>query len=196
MRLIGLAAMFFLIALMPLSVSAEMPDISAGETHFDIANGCYILKNNVRVVARGRTMTAHEAKVSLTTRKVWARGDVTLIQDGIKFNCDSIYVQGTEKTVDVLGNVFFEQEQLLKITSDIAKFSWGTKVADFYGKVSINVEDAKKLKFGDGVDKNSDLTQPYDHIQYNVVEKKILLLEIKESEPPKVNLPELRIEIE
>ncbi len=196
MRLIGLAAMFFLIALMPLNVSAEMPDISAGETHFDIANGCYILKNNVRVVARGRTMTAHEAKVSLTSQKVWAHGDVTLLQDGIKFNCDSIFVKGQEKIVDVLGNVRFEQEKLLKITSEIAKFSWSTKIADFYGNVSIAVEDIDHLKFDDGVDRNSDFTRTYDHVQYNVVEKKLLLVEDKANEEPKVDLPELKIEFE
>ena len=176
--------------------SAAMPDITAGETRFDIAGGCYVLKNNVRVVARGRTMTAQEAKVSLTSQKVWAQGDVTLEQDGITFRCDSIYVQGLEKTVDVLGNVNFDATDLIKITSEIAKFSWSTKIADFYGNVQLNILAEKGLTFDEAVDPNFDRNQKYDHVQYNVVEKKIMLIENKTSEAPKVDLPELRIEIE
>lgn len=177
---------------LPSTVFAAMPDITAGETSF--VNGSYILKNNVRVVARGRTMTAHEAKVNVLSQKVWAKGDVTLIQDGIQFRCDSIFVQGTEKTVDVLGNVRFDQENLLNIRSEIAKFSWSTKVADFYGKVSLNVVDPNGLSLAAGINRNA-LNQTYDHVQYNVVEKKIILLEVKSAAAPKVNMPELRVEI-
>lgn len=179
--------------LVPTAAFAQAPDISAGETKF--VNGYYILKNNVRVVARGRTMTAQEAKVSILTQKVWAQGDVTLIQDGIQFNCDSIYVQGTEKTVDVLGNVKFDATNLLKITSDIAKFSWSTKVADFYGKVTLNILDINGLQFDPAVSRSLDFNRTYDHVQYNVVEKKLMLVENKASTAPQVNMPELRIEI-
>lgn len=185
---------FIMALVLPTMCSAAMPDITAGETKF--VNGYYILKNNVRVVARGRTMTAQEAKVSILSQKVWAQGDVTLEQDGITFRCDSIYVQGTEKTVDVLGNVNFDATDLIKITSEIAKFSWSTKIADFYGKVKLDVLAADGLTFADEIDRNADLSRTYDHVQYNVVEKKILLLEDKPVEDPKVNLPELRIEIE
>ncbi len=189
-------SMVLMAALMITTVcSAAMPDISAGETRFDIASGCYVLKNNVRVVARGRTMTAQEAKVSITSQKVWAQGDVTLEQDGITFRCDSIYVQGLEKMVDVLGNVNFDATDLIKITSEIAKFSWSTKIADFYGKVKIDPIAADGLTFAEGIDPNFDRNRTYDHVQYNVVEKKILLLEDKPAEEPKVNLPELRIDI-
>lgn len=182
-----------IIMLLPTAAFAAAPDITAGETKF--VNGYYILKNNVRVVARGRTMTAQEAKVSILTQKVWAQGDVTLIQDGIQFKCDSIYVQGTEKTVDVLGNVKFDATNLLKITSEIAKFSWSTKVADFYGNVSLNILDVNGLQFAPNVSSSLDCNRTYDHIQYNVVEKKLLLVENKSSTAPKVNMPELKIEI-
>ena len=191
-----LMALAMTLLMLPTVSLAAMPDISAGETRFDISSGCYILKNNVRVVARGRTMTAHEAKVSLTSQKVWAQGAVTLEQDGIVFQCDSIYVQGLEKTVDVLGNVQFDATELLKITSEVAKFSWSTKIADFYGGVSLDIFNADNLKFADGVDRNFERNRKYDHVQYNVVEKKIMLIENKTSAEPKVNMPELRIEIE
>ena len=179
--------------LLPTAAFAQAPDITAGSTKF--VNGYYILKDNVRVVARGRTMTAQEAKVSILTQKVWAQGDVTLIQDGIQFKCDSIYVQGTEKTVDVLGNVQFDATDLLKITSEVAKFSWSTKVADFYGNVSLNILDINGLKCDAAVDKSLDFNRTYDHVQYNVVEKKLMLVEDKASSAPKVDMPELKIEI-
>ena len=181
------------VMMLPTTSYAEMPDISAGSTSF--VNGFYILKDNVRVVARGRTMTAQEAKVSVFTQKVWAQGDVTLQQDGIEFRCDSIYVQGTEKTVDVLGNVKFDATDLIKITSEVAKFSWSTKVADFYGRVSLELLDTDKVKFDEAVNKTLDCNRTYDHVQYNVVEKKLMLVEDRVSEEPKVNMPELRIEI-
>ena len=179
--------------MMPTVSYAEMPDISAGSTSF--VNGFYILKDNVRVVARGRTMTAQEAKVSVFTQKVWAQGDVTLQQDGIEFRCDSIYVQGTEKTVDVLGNVKFDATDLIKITSEVAKFSWSTKIADFYGKVSLTVLDDKQLKYDAAMDRSLDFNKTYDHVQYNVVEKKLMLVEDRSNEEPKVDMPALKIEI-
>ncbi|MBR1580682.1 MAG: hypothetical protein IJ668_09310 [Selenomonadaceae bacterium] len=186
-------ALLIALLIMPSTSLAQMPDITAGETSF--VNGFYILKNNVRVVARGRTMTAQEAKVSVFTQKVWAQGDVTLMQDGIEFHCDSIYVQGTEKTVDVLGNVKFDATDIIKITSGVAKFSWGTKLADFYGGVKLEVLNADQLKFDAAVDRSLDLNQIYDHVQYNVVERKLMLVETKTSEAPKVDMPQLKIEI-
>ena len=185
--------LLMVLMLMPSTSLAQMPDISAGETSF--VNGFYVLKNNVRVVARGRTMTAQEAKVSVFTQKVWAQGDVTLMQDGIEFHCDSIYVQGTEKTVDVLGNVKFDATDVIGITSEVAKFSWGTKVADFYGNVSLNVIGNDKLKFDDAVDRSLDFNRTYDHVQYNVVERKLMLVETKSNADPKVDMPQLKIEI-
>ena len=186
-------ALLIALLIMPSTGLAQMPDITAGETSF--VNGFYILKNNVRVVARGRTMTAQEAKVSVFTQKVWAQGDVTLMQDGIEFHCDSIYVQGTEKTVDVLGNVKFDATDIIKITSGVAKFSWGTKVADFYGSVKLEVLNADQLKFDGAVDRSLDFDRTYDHVQYNVVEHKLMLVEIKTNEGPKVDMPQLKIEI-
>ncbi len=170
---------------------AAMPDISAGYKSFDFSKGCYILKYNVRVVARGRTMTANEAKVQVTSQKVWANGNVTLTQEGFTFKCDSIFAQGKLKMVDVLGNVDFFQNNTIHITSNVGQFSWGSKIADFYGEVTINVIDSTKINFGDNLNVNfADINGIYAHIQYNVRENKILLLEKTAVNIPKFNIPE------
>lgn len=180
-----------LLLFIPIKVFASMPDISAGETHFDFSSGCYILKNNVQVIARGRTMTANEAKVQIMSQKVWANGDVTLKQEGYYFKCDSIYVQGKLKTVDVLGNVEFAQDDVISITSRVGQFSWGTKVANFYGDVKVNIADIEKLNFADGLNIDKDnVAGTYDHVQYNIREKIIILLEKNVDSIPKMEFPE------
>ena len=160
MKALRMMLFLLLILVVPTGAFAAMPDISAGNTYFELGSGCYVLEGNVRVAARGRVMTAKEARVQITSQKVWAKGDVTLVQDGITFHCDSIFVQGKEKSVDILGNVNFVQEDVITITSDIAHFSWDTKLADFYGNVRVQ--------------ENGKEEQVYDHIQYHVREQKLL----------------------
>lgn len=179
----------FMLIIAPIKTSASTPDISAGETHFDFSSGCYILKNNVKVIARGRIMTANEAKVQMMSQKVWANGDVTLKQDGYSFRCDSIYVQGKLKTVDVLGNVHFVQDDVISITSKVGQFSWNTKVADFYGNVKVSVADIEKLNLSGNVNAG-EIDGIYDHVQYNVREKIILLLEKNSGSIPIIKFPE------
>lgn len=171
---------FTLITLMLIFISstvyAEKPDISANSKSFDFSTGCYILKGNVRVVARGRTMTADEAKVQIPTQKVWANGNVTLSQSGYSFKCDSIYVQGKQKTVDVLGNAHFIQPQIINITSNVGQFSWDSKVATFHGIVNLTVYDKSKLTFAEDINPN-DVGGYYSRVQYHVRENKIISLE-------------------
>ncbi len=165
-----------------------MPDISAGETNFDFFKGCYILRNNVRFVDNGRTMTANRATVQLTSQKVWATGNVTLVQEGIKFRCDKMFLQGAKMNVEVIGNVNFLQDSAVKISSDVGVFSWNSKVADFYGRVklktsTVNIDSNLKAESGniDGI---------YDHVQYNIVEKKIMALDKHYSAIPKAEFSE------
>ena len=185
-----------LVVLLMMSISSEktfaaMPDISAGQTYFDFKSGCYVLKNNVRVVARGRTMTANEAKVQIASQKVWANGDVSLEQEGFSFKCDSIFVQGKLKTVDVLGSVYFVQDNVITITSSVGQFSWDNKVADFYGQVKVNVAKKAKINFDDNlnIDENN-INGVYDHVQYNIRESKIILLDKKYDPIPNITFPE------
>ncbi len=184
------AIIIIFLLMIPLKTFASvMPDISAGETHFDLSSGCYILKNNVKVVARGRTMTANEAKVQIMSQKVWASGNVTLEQKGYSFKCDSIYVQGKLKTVDVLGNVNFEQDGIILITSRVGQFSWDTKVANFYGDVNVKVINVENLKFGEEINPN-EIDGVYDRVEYNVRENIILLTEKHSESIPKIEFPE------
>ena len=163
MRVLRVMWLLLALCLLPTAAFAEMPDISAGETYFEMGSGCYVLEGNVRVAARGRVMTANEARVQITSQKVWAKGDVTLLQDGIEFHCDSIFVQGKEKSVDILGSVSFAREGVITITSDIAHFQWDTKLADFYGNVRVTKEGQEEER--------------YDHVQYHVRENQILMAE-------------------
>lgn len=175
-----------ILLLMTTDSLAAMPDISAGETYFDFSKGCYVLRNNVKVVDRGRTMTADEAIVQIRSQKVWATGNVTLLQEGIKFSCDKIFVQGLEKSVEVIGNVDFNQDDEIKITSDVGTFSWDSKVADFYGHVKIsavNINSNLKIK-------KSKINGTYDHIQYNIPEKKIIALDKRFKPMPNMKFPE------
>ena len=162
-----LPVLLALMLFMPRAAFAEMPDISAGQTYFDIRTGCYILKGNVRVAQGGRVITAREARAQLMTKEVWAEGDVTLVQDGMTLRCDSVYVRGAEDTAEVKGNVRFEQEKAISVTADNGTYQWDTKIADFYGNVTFRKE---------GGDENH-----CNHLQYQVVEEKILAVDSPEA---------------
>ena len=166
---------------------AEMPEISAGETYFDIFRGIYVLKGNVHVAANNHgfkaIVTADEALVSVVKQKCWAEGNVKLTQENITFSCDRAYMEWATKTAEVTGEVKFENKKIVTITSDTAVFNWQEKIVDFYGKVTLNAE--KKVKFADGVTLDG---KEYQHVKYNVIENKILELD-KTFDAPEIVIP-------
>ena len=170
-------------------VSAEMPEISAGEMYFDIFKGAYVLKGNVYVSANNHgfkaTITADEALVSVTKQKCWAEGNVKLTQENITFSCDRAYLQWQTKTAEVTGKVKFENKKSVSISSDTAIFNWQEKIVDFYGKVNLKAD--KKVKFAEGVKRDG---KEYQHVRYNVVENTILALD-KTFDAPEIIIPDV-----
>ena len=166
---------------------AEMPEISAGETYFDLFKGVYVLKDNVHVGINNHgfkaTVTADEALVSVAKQKCWANGNVKLSQENISFSCERAYLQWQTKTAEVTGKVKFENKKSVSITSDTAVFNWQEKIVDFYGKINLKAE--KKVKFADGVQLDG---KEYQHVKYNVVEDKILALD-KTFDAPEIVIP-------
>ena len=170
-------------------VSAEMPEISAGEMYFDIFKGAYVLKGNVYVSANNHgfkaTITADEALVSVTKQKCWAEGNVKLTQENITFSCDRAYLQWQTKTAEVTGKVKFENKKSVSISSDTAIFNWQENIVDFYGKVNLKAD--KKVKFAEGVKLDG---KEYQHVRYNVVENTILALD-KTFDAPEIIIPDV-----
>ena len=168
---------------------AEAPDISAGETYFDIFKGVYVLKDNVQVTVNNHgfkaKITADEAQVSVINQKCWTQGNVKLVQEDITFSCDRAYLEWATRTAEVTGNVDFKNKKGVAITSDTAIFNWKDKIVDFYGKVTVKAD--KKVKFADDISLDSN---EYQHIKYNVVDNKILELD-KTFDAPEVNIPEI-----
>ena len=166
---------------------AEMPEISAGETYFDIFKGVYVLKGNVYVAANNHgfkaVVTADEALVSVAKQKCWAEGNVKLTQENIIFSCDRAYMQWATKTAEVTGKVKFENKKSVTISSDTAVFNWQDKIVDFYGKITLKAD--KKVKFAEGVELDG---KEYQHVKYNVVENEILELD-KTFDAPEVVIP-------
>ncbi|MBR2774461.1 MAG: hypothetical protein IKD73_05655 [Selenomonadaceae bacterium] len=188
LKVIGLALLMMFVV--QGRTSAEMPDISAGETYFDIFRGVYVLKGNVHVAANNHgfkaIVTADEAIVSVVKQKCWATGNVKLTQDDITFSCERAYLQWQTKTAEVTGEVVFENKKSVAITSDTAIFNWKEKIVDFYGKVNLKAD--KKVKLADGVTLDGE---EYQHIKYNVVEDKILALD-KTFDAPEIVIPEVQ----
>lgn len=156
-------------------VFAEMPEVSASETYFDLFKGVYVLKGNVNVAMNNHgfkaTITADEAFVSVVKQKCWANGKVKLIHGGITFGCDRAYLEWSTQTAKVTGKVKFANKKSVTISSDTAIFNWKDKVADFYGKVTLNGKS-------------------YQHVQYNVTEDKILALD-KTFSAPRITIPSM-----
>lgn len=185
LKIFGLALLMIFVA--QGKTFAEMPEISAGETYFDIFRGVYVLKGNVHVAANNHgfkaTVTADEALVSVVKQKCWAEGHVKLTQDNIIFSCERAYLQWQTKTAEVTGNVSFEHKKSVAINSDTAVFNWQEKIVDFYGNVKLKAD--KKVKFADGAQLDGN---EYQHIKYNVVEDKILELD-KTFDAPEIVIP-------
>ena len=186
LKIFGLALLMIFVA--QGKTFAEMPEISAGETYFDIFKGVYVLKGNVHVAVDNHNfkaiITADEALVSVANQKCWAEGNVKLTQDNITFGCDRAYLQWQTKTAEVTGKVKFENKKSVTISSDTAVFNWQDKIVDFYGKVTLKTE--KKVKFADGVKLDG---REYQHVKYNVVEDIILALD-KTFDAPEIVIPE------
>lgn len=185
---------FFALTLLMILVAngrafAEMPEISAGEMYFDMFKGCYVLKGNVHVAANNHgfkaTITADEAFVSVIKQKCWADGHVKLTQEDITFSCERAYLQWQTKTAEVVGTVNFANKKSVAIISDAAVFNWQDKIVDFYGKVTLKTSKGVKLASGVKLD-----GKEYQHIQYNVVEDKILALD-KKFTAPEINIPSI-----
>ena len=83
-----------------------------------------------------------------------------------------------------MGKVNFVKTKSVSITSDTASFNWSEKIVDFYGNVEVKAK--KELNFEEGVKLKK---KKYSHVQYNVREDKILLLE-ENSEVPEIVIPE------
>ncbi len=143
------------------SAHAEMPDITAGETKFDFKTGRYVLKDHVKVVFTDRTITAEMATVDLYNEKMNASGDVTMTSDDFLFRCDEMSGEWAKHGVEVSGNVKFVTSDGLSILAETGTFSWKTKLADFY--------DARILENG--------TEKKFKHVQFHVIEKKILVTE-------------------
>ena len=186
LKIFGLALLMIFIA--QGKTFAEMPEISAGETYFDIFKGVYVLKGNVHVAANNHgfkaVVTADEALVSVAKQKCWAEGNVKLTEEDITFSCDRAYMQWQTRTAEVTGKVKFVNKKSVSITSDTAVFNWQDKIVDFYGKITVKAE--KKLKFAEGVELDG---KEYQHVKYNVVENEILELD-KTFDAPEVVIPD------
>ena len=135
-----------LLLLLPATAAfAEKPDISCDKQSFDFMTGRYLLDGNVRVASKGRAVTADHAQVSLITQEVWAQGNVTLLQEGITFRGDDLYVEGKGHIAYLKKNILFERGDLTIKADDIA-FNWDTKIAECAGNITrIRAGEKKKL---------------------------------------------------
>ena len=191
MRFKIFTTMLLLLLFMTGKTFAAMPDISSGSTEFDFFHMCHIFRDNVKVTHQGRSITANRAVVNIPTQKVWASGNVTLIQEGLKFKCDKVLVQGSASKVEVIGNLEFVQDKALKIIADVGTFSWNSKEADFYGHVKLSMDKSSNVTLDDNLNvKKKKVNGVYDHIKYDVVNQKIIALDKKFASIPKAEFSE------
>ncbi len=150
MRLLKILPIIFLLLIIPAKSFAEMPEITAGQTYFDIFKGHYVLKDNVKVIMNNHglkaTITATEARVNVVTQKCWAMGNVNFQHEDYNLKCETAYMQWQTKSADMIGGIDFESKKIIKIKSETATFNWGDKIADFYGKVKVKIEKSAMPK--------------------------------------------------
>lgn len=139
---------------------AAMPEISSDSRYFDFSSGCFVLDGNVVVKTDDRVIEADKARVSLTTKEVWADGNIYLEEPGqqIKFTGGNLYAADETKTVSIKGNVKFERPDIT-IKAERCSFNWKTKIAEFDNLVEVT-KDGK--------------VDVYDVVHYNVIEDKII----------------------
>ena len=189
MKILKILPIIFLLMIIPRQTFADMPEITAGQTYFDVFKGHYVLKDNVRVIMNNKglkaTVTANEARVNVVAQKCWALGNVTFSHVDYDLKCDNAYMHWSDKTAEIVGGIDFKGKKSVAITSDTATFNWEDKDAHFYGNVKVVAE--KGLKFAKGLKLEDGVT--YAHVQYNVTENKITQLD-KNFNIPKIEIPD------
>ena len=189
MKLLKILPILFALLIIPCQSFADMPEITAGQTYFDVMKGHYVLKDNVRVVMNNHglkaTVTANEARVNVVAQKCWALGDVTFSHVDYDLKCDDAYLQWQTKTADLVGGIDFKGKKSVAVTSNKATFNWEEKIADFYGDVKVTAE--KDLQFAEDLKLEDDVV--YAHVRYNVTENKILQLD-KTFDIPNIEIPD------
>lgn len=189
MKILKILPILLLLMFLPRQSFADMPEITAGQTSFDVFRGQYVLKDNVRVVMSNKglkaTVTANEARVNVVAQKCWALGAVTFSHVDYNLKCDNAYLRWGDKTAEIVGGIDFKGKNSVAITSDTATFNWEDKDAHFYGNVKITA--TKSLKFAKGLKLEDGVT--YAHVRYNVTENKITQLD-KTFNIPKIEIPD------
>ncbi len=136
--------LFALLLLLPAATAfAERPEITCDKQTFDIFTGRYLLDGHVRVSGKDRAVTADHAQVSLITQEVWAQGNVTLLQEGLTFRGDDLYVEGQAHVAHLKDNILFERDDLT-IKADDVVFNWDTKIAECTGRITRILNGKKK----------------------------------------------------
>lgn len=189
MKLLKILPILLALMIIPCQSFAEMPEITAGQTYFDVFKGHYVLKDNVRVVMNNHgltaTITANEARVNVVQQKCWALGNVNFSHVDYELKCDNAYLQWQTKTAELVGGIDFKGKKSVAVTSEKATFNWENKVADFYGEVKVTAE--KDLQFEEGLTLEDGVV--YEHVRYNVTENKILQLD-KTFDIPNIEIPD------
>ena len=189
MKILKILPIIFLLMIIPRQTFADMPEITAGQTYFDVFKGHYVLKDNVRVIMNNKglkaTVTANEARVNVVAQKCWALGNVTFSHVDYNLKCDNAYMHWSDKTAELVGGIDFTGKKSVAITSDTATFNWEEKDAHFYGNVKIVAQ--KSLKFAKGLKLEDGVI--YAHVSYNVAENKITQLD-KNFDIPKIEIPD------
>ena len=180
--------MILALMIIPARSFADMPEITAGQTYFDIMKGHYVLKDNVKVKMKNHgvtaTITANEARVNVMTQRCWAIGKVDFSHEDYNVKCNDAFMRWDNKTAELVGNVDFEGKKSVKVKSKTAVFNWETKEADFYGDVKVTAQ--KDLLFAEGLKLEKGT---YAHVRYNVTENKILQLD-KKFDIPEIEIPD------
>lgn len=189
MRLLKILPIIFLLLIIPAKSFAEMPEITAGQTYFDIFKGHYVLKDNVKVVMNNHgwkaSITSNEARVNVVTQRCWALGKVNFQHEDYLLKCGTAYMQWQKELAELIGGIEFESKEIIKVKSETATFNWGDKIADFYGEVKVSAK--KDVQLEDGL--KLDEKEVYAHVRYNVTENKILQLD-KTFDIPKIEIPD------
>ena len=143
-----------------MSVANASVSVNADNKYFDFMSGSYVLEGNVLVQTDTRTIGADKATVKLTTKEVWADGNIFLEEpeEGIYFSGGNLYASDESKTATIKGNVVFKREGLT-IKATRCDFNWKSKIAEFSGLVEVDKDNEVKT---------------YDVLHYNVIENKIL----------------------
>lgn len=189
MKILKIFLVLLALMIVPCRSFADMPEITAGQTYFDVFKGHYVLKDNVRVVMNNHglkaTVTANEARVNVVAQKCWALGNVNFSHVDYNLKCENAYLQWQTKTADLVGGIDFKGKENVAVTSNTATFNWEEKIADFYGDVRVIAE--KGLQFDEGLTLEDGVA--YAHIRYNVTENRVLQLD-KTFDIPAIEIPD------